>query len=219
MAIAFDTSTDGGLSVAVTSKTFSHTCTGTNLALIVSFFGEASDNVTGVTYNGVAMTRMGFIDPGGGDRFEFMYGLLNPATGANNVVISFSSSSATYAQSSSYTGVKQTGLPDNVTTQANASASSSTTTLTPVASGCWLVMGSRTGGITVTAGAGTTMRQTTAANGQNLCDSNGTVSGSSSLVQNYSPSSTSGCVMISMAPVSAPVSSIISRRMLMGVGM
>lgn len=58
MAIAFDATTTSSLGSAVTSITFSHTCTGSNRILFVCTANNGGANVTGVTYNGVAMTNI-----------------------------------------------------------------------------------------------------------------------------------------------------------------
>ena len=58
MAIALDTSLDLGFSFSG-SKTTSFTTSGSNRLLFVGGWGAVgSDNWTGVTYNGVSMTRI-----------------------------------------------------------------------------------------------------------------------------------------------------------------
>lgn len=115
MAIAFDAvGPTNAWTGGATSLTFSHTCTGDNRLLLVGFLtNNSTDVITGVTYNSVAMTRLKEQDHGDGYR-NYVYGLIAPATGANNVVISASSSSVIYAVSASYTGVSQSTLPSNV---------------------------------------------------------------------------------------------------------
>jgi hypothetical protein len=91
-----------------TSLTWSHTVTGTNpyLFVVVGMDLAAADSVTGVTYNGVPMTQLGFLDYFIG--YEYLYGLVGPATGTNNVVVSTSTDQANVKGSAvSYTGVNQ----------------------------------------------------------------------------------------------------------------
>lgn len=115
MALAYDlTSTglfaDGG---GGTSLTFSHTCTGSELLLIVGvavISGSASD-VTSVTYNGVAMTAIPSWNQvsGGGSCRSKGYYLIAPATGAHNVVITVSPAvNIIAAGATSFTGADQT---------------------------------------------------------------------------------------------------------------
>jgi hypothetical protein len=58
MAIAFDASSVGHQDFGGT-MTISHTCTGSNLVLVAMAANASSaDKVSGVTYNGTAMTRV-----------------------------------------------------------------------------------------------------------------------------------------------------------------
>lgn len=81
-----------------TSNTFSHTCTGTNRALYVMAYcfisGGAPAVPTSVTYNSVAMTLVRSEPYLVGDPVERIdvYRLENPASGANNVVITVGAS-------------------------------------------------------------------------------------------------------------------------------
>jgi len=99
MAIAFDATTDGGNTTA-TSLTYSHTCTGSNRILFVSVIGAiGSDNVTGATYAGAAMT---LVDKQASARSTYLFYLIAPATGANNVVVSAGSSSFIWSAAAPY---------------------------------------------------------------------------------------------------------------------
>ncbi len=138
MAIAYDTSASGN--AAATSLTYSHTCTGTNLILYVGvFIISGADQVTGVTYGGVAMTRVDYVlvDTNVG---TYLYQLVAPSTGANNVVVSMSTSLTVQGSSSSFTGAAQSGQPDAHTTMVETTnVIQSTTSLTTVADNDWLV--------------------------------------------------------------------------------
>jgi hypothetical protein len=107
--IAFDaaTSTNGTAS----SFTFSHTVgTGQDRILIVSVaFNSSTGSVSSVTYNSISMTKA--ISRQGAAavlRTEIWY-LLNPSTGANNVIATLSASTRTIIGSASYTGVSDIG--------------------------------------------------------------------------------------------------------------
>src|SRR3954468_16022523 len=112
MAVAFDAATDGGdKGGANSSKTFSHSCAGSDRCLIVTALGDqTNDLITGVTYNGVAMT-LAAKRPPTGDRWLYLFYLLNPASGSNSVVVTASGTTYILTGAASYTGV---GLVGNV---------------------------------------------------------------------------------------------------------
>ena len=113
MAIAFDASSSGIASA--TSVTFSQTCTGSDLVLVVNAYVKG-DNISSVTYNGVAMTQVA-AETSGNPRV-YTYVLIGPATGTHNVVvtggasavvtggsaISFSGATGGYSATGSSTG-------------------------------------------------------------------------------------------------------------------
>lgn len=105
MAVAADAvSTASGN--GVTSISWSHTCTGTDRALFVGM--SHSGTITGVTYNGVAMTLVNEAVPGDGAYKAAWWKLSNPASGANTVVVSFSASATGEGGAFSVTGAHQT---------------------------------------------------------------------------------------------------------------
>lgn len=137
MAVAFDaTANTSGL--LAQSFTFAHTCTGTNLLLVVCI--EWTDtsisgaSLTSVTYNGVALTFL--TSNGAGIGLNEIWYLIAPSTGANNVVVTFTNivpaegpSTNAVCGSMSFTGVDQTtplGTPGAAT--ANSTAPSVTIT-------------------------------------------------------------------------------------------
>lgn len=136
MAIARDTSKMFS-SGASSSLTTSYTCSGTNRLLMVYAFRENSETVTGITYNGTAMTLA--TSKAQGTSTAYAYYLINPATGANNIVVSFSGASSNcIAGAISYTGVKQSAQPDAINSSSSASATSLTTSVTTVADNAWI---------------------------------------------------------------------------------
>lgn len=154
--IAFDANAHGN-SNSATSITYSHTCTGSDLMLFVNagFNDGSTDRFSSVTYNGVAMTRLTRVSGTNGDT-NLCY-LAAPATGANNVVVTRSSSGNIKSCSASYTGCKQTGFPDAYGTNAVTSGTTCTKAITTVLDNCWLIVSSynTNGGSAVTNG-GTT---------------------------------------------------------------
>lgn len=192
MAIAFDTATNGGNSSVGTTLTFSHTCTGSNLRLYVMATGDntgsATDDITGATYNGVAMTLMNktFV---AADRYRYLFRLINPATGANSVVITSSTSGGFKSgNSESYTGCDQTTASD-VNAVNQTTATTVTVTLTTLVNNSWTVLAGGVGGASATAGTGSTIRATSTAS--QMFDSNGAIAsaGSTSMTINTSDAS------------------------------
>src|SRR5438067_2621795 len=136
MAVAFDAvqSTSG---LTVSSLTWSHTCTGSNLVLIVDVItGNAATSASSVKYNNVSMTSIGkqLTDNQAGGGFVEKYYLINPSTGANNVVVTFSvAQDALIGGSMSFTGASQNSS-DYTTVAAFGSSTTSSVVVTAPAS-------------------------------------------------------------------------------------
>lgn len=198
--INFDAVTTG--STTGTSLTTSHTCTGSDRILMVGVTSNngASNFVTGVTYGGVAMTLIGERRKGDNERWLSLWYLIAPATGANNIVVSASSSTFLLADGVSYTGVKQSGQPDASATNIATNATTFNTSLTSIADNCWHVMYAGNALGTHTAGTGTTIRGTGAAS--NMCDSNSakTPAGSATLQLTYGSVNDWGSIIATIAP-------------------
>lgn len=162
MPVAFDAASSA-ITTLASSLTFSHTVTGSNLALGVGVeFGDTGlvRTVSSITYNAVNLTK-----PAGGTsyngtsiRSELWY-LANPASGANNVVITLSASvdGELIGGAVSMTGVDQ-ATP--VGTAANATGQSTTPTVTVTSAVDEMVMDSVAYNLTTgaTPGAGQTER-------------------------------------------------------------
>ena len=161
MAITFDNvTTNAGTS------SFSHTVsTSDDRILFVSTLGGSAftDNITGVTYNGVSMTLVGkSATPG--DRWNYLWYLLSPATGSNTIAITKSSSDYGAQVASSYIGVAQQA-PEASSTTSGTDTGGKTQSITTLTTGAWLV-GAMTADTSPTAGDNTTYR------GDRLFDSN-----------------------------------------------
>ncbi len=217
MAIAFDSAS--GANITGTSLTFSHTCSGSDRALLVHYVTDASgDAVTGITYAGVPMTFIGRVQSPSG-RWTGLYYLAAPATGANNIVVTNSASSYTEANAASYTGVKQTGNPEASATNTGAGATSVTGSVTTLSDNAWLVMGGNASAGSHAAGTGTTRRNITLVGA--IFDSNGakTPTGSYSLQQTHA-STNASVYIVSLEPsgasesitVTSPVTKFVVQR-------
>lgn len=121
-----------------TSFTASYTVgSGSNRLLVVGVVGDLTlDDVTGVTYNSVAMTQVGKVQTPTGGRWTYLYYLLNPASGSNNVVVSAGSSHFLGVGAADYTGVNS--LNASVTNTASSSTTV-TGTLTTSINNAWLM--------------------------------------------------------------------------------
>lgn len=131
MAIALDT-TSGNNGSAGTTVTFSHTCTGTDLMLVV--FVAVQSGTPSVTYNGVSMTQVAV--ESSGNPLTYMFVLENPATGAHDVVVTKGSGVQTGANAISFTGAQSY---DDTSTAAGNSTSASCTVQTNRSSGYTVV--------------------------------------------------------------------------------
>lgn len=115
-SVTFDAASTSASSSSEASRTWSHTCTGTDLKLFVAVARHGSGSVgegggdvptvTGVTYNGVALTSTTTVF----DDSEFaylgidMWYLDAPATGAHDVVVSVSPDCTMACGAVSFTG-------------------------------------------------------------------------------------------------------------------
>lgn len=124
MAVAYDAGSNfGGGQAGATSKTWAHTCSGSDRILIVFVTlspGAGALDPTSITYNGVALSKLGSVD-GSSSRIGLWY-LIGPATGTNNIVVTFASATAWYSWAGSFTGVQTI---QNVTSLATFPSTSS----------------------------------------------------------------------------------------------
>lgn len=153
MAIAYDTaSTD-----ASGALSWSHTCTGTDLVLLVGVQTRSTTiyAVTGITYNGVALTKIDHQDGANNVRSELWY-LIAPATGANTVEVTFENTpTRASAGAISLTGADQTA-PIEASNKATGDTSNPTAAVVTVTDNAWAVASvMNRDASALTAGAGT----------------------------------------------------------------
>lgn len=202
MAIALD-ATASNFTGAGTSITVSHTCSGSDRILLVGVItNDTTDKITGVTYNGVAMTRLSSQGSAGLNFLGYIYYLIAPDTGTHNIVVSRSDSGVVGGMSGSYTGVSQSGFPDSQATGSDATGNFTAST-TVVASNSWMFVNYRTNdsdaNTPVTSG---TIRQTVFSAAIGIWDSNGVVgTGSQSVTFTVSPGNETYWLAASFAPV------------------
>ena len=134
MALAID-STSGGAGGRAASLTWAHTCTGSDLVLIVGVSvyknGGGPYTISGVTYNGDAMTLAN--DIGDNKKRAYIFYLVNPDTGGSYNIIATVAGGSSFVTVSggavSITGASQTD-PIGVTGGAISRSSDISTAVT-----------------------------------------------------------------------------------------
>lgn len=140
--ITFDTATDSGDQVSVSSYSLNRTSTGANRYLRVSVtIAGTIGSVTSITDdNGggnVAMSRVGSPSVGATSIVE-VWQLAAPVSGTKSVAVVLSGSLSSRALASSYNGVHQTSPSETYNTSTGGSGpSTATLVITPVTNGCW----------------------------------------------------------------------------------
>lgn len=196
MAIAFDAITNASYGGSGgTSKTYAHTVTGSQPLLFENVHTD-SNVVTGVTYAGVAMTK---IFGQATDFYNTVWALVNPATGANNIVISCSSSVNIIPMTISYTGCAQS-LPTAFNTGSGA-GSPLGVAVTTLVDNSWVMGFSRiTVASGISAGTGTTSRAIDSTYAFATVDSGGAVTPAGSKTLNLVHSGTAYMGVVAFAP-------------------
>lgn len=200
MAIAYDTSTK--ITDGTSPRNWSHTCSGSDRILFVEAL-TLNDTLTGITYAGTSMTQLAKTTfPGVTRRGAYLYYLINPSSGSHSIIATSSSGNITCG-ATSFTGAKQSGVPDSSATKDETTASATAFLATTVVnSGCWLI-----GAVADDQGSGGTglsgaiVRQTSP-QGFIFGDSNGTVgTGSQTLTFDAAASNIKyGMIVASFAP-------------------
>ena len=197
-AISFDTSANG-TQASGTSLTYSHTNAG-NILWVGVALESATDVLTGVTYNSVSMTQA--TKEIANSEATYLFYLVAPSQGVNNVVISWTGTLVCRSASASYTNAVQTGQPDATGIKTVGAVGSSTLAVTTVANNCWMVsFVQNSAGTEPTAGTGTTRRNSTGA-GNAIGDSNGAINPNGSYSMSWSFASGGlNTVQASFAPI------------------
>lgn len=194
----------GGFSpVTASSYTISVTvAANSNRGLDVGFYlfsgggAPAAGVVTSVTHNGVAMTLMD--SAAQGNERAFLYRLVNPATGTNNVVITLSSSIACEGAWASYYNVNQEQAYDSKSTGTQASGTTVVTTTTTVHDNCRVVMFARNNVANFSSFTNGTIR--VASRNNTIGDGTKTPAGALAITGNWSGSGQGVAVAAAWAP-------------------
>jgi hypothetical protein len=140
--IYLDNTTEEDSGAGSSPVTFSHTCAGNNRGLIViaNTGGATPGTVSGITYDGVAMT----LEPTNTDtqRRISIWSLIAPATGANDVVVSWTGSGPEmFLTASSYNNVDQTDMVEATATGTIGNDTSASLSVTSITDGALVFVG------------------------------------------------------------------------------
>lgn len=206
-AIAFDsvlsTVNHASPSTSVTDS-FTNTAGDTIVTGVVA--RDAGDVVTTCTYNAVSLSLVKKQQENAAPTYAYAFGKVAPATGAHNIVTSFTGSpSGVRVGAVSYSGTNQSSFPDASTTY-TGTATSFSNSLTTVADNCWVVIWVWNESGNNVAGTGSTLRGTSA--NPAFLDSNAAVhpAGSYNMAVTWGGGSTGfAAIMLSIAPPSSAV--------------
>ena len=204
MALTFDSS--GNSRTSSTSLTYPVTTTGTNLVLVAQVMqNSGSDSVTGVTYNGVSMTRLYGAIPSG-LMWTYVYVLYAPTTGTHDIVVSANTNSFIGSVAMSYSGAAQSGNFLGITNNGSTGITSTNVTVAMTYTNSYMVgFGEVASGANPTAGSGTVRRVINASDGNSGFDSNGIATGNYTLNMSWAGSAAAymqGFEIVDVAPTS-----------------
>lgn len=138
-AIALDSANAGATNAsASTSLSWSHTCTGSNLGLIVGIGYREVSGTRSATYNGVAMTSVVVDGTKDTNSVTEIFKLIAPSTGANNVVLTKENDIST-GGSISFSGADQTALTGDTDKQVHTVTSETLLSLDTTRANSFLV--------------------------------------------------------------------------------
>jgi hypothetical protein len=180
---------------------------GSNTYGVVTTAGkQGTDTITGVTWNGVSMTKIVTRQVPAADRYITLWGLASPSAGVTNIVASSSESNFIGFTAGYYTGAQSASAADSSNSGTN-SASPITVSTTTVADNCWLV-GAASGVSDGAPSSWTTgTSRDTGAGSHGTADSNAaqTPAGSHSLAAAFTHTTNNhALVVMSIAPYSPP---------------
>jgi hypothetical protein len=201
MAIAIDTSATIG------TGTTAYTCTGSARFLIVTvrYNNGSNGTISGITYNGVALTNsIPKIGNNNSSGFVELWSLVSPASGSNNIVISWGSgpTGSVSAYAASYTAVNAA----ETTATATPASGTATAVVTPTVDNAWLVgtgVHDTGGGGNPTGSAGTTTQRQAG-----LWDSNGPVSPAAATNVTFTGNNPTGVIAIALKPAIQSVATL-----------
>lgn len=206
MAIAFGNINSTAFKNGTANTESSHSVSGSDRLGIVAVY-SSTNNVTGVTWNGVSCTGIDSLLMTGAAAGQYihLYYIIAPATGVTTVQVNSSSGLGGYFSIASYTGVAQTTPLDVFNKGGASSTTSQTISVTTTVDNDWLIGFAYTGN-TMSAGTGTALRGGSVAGILNVVDSNSatTPAGSDSLIVTQT-ASFAGMIVAAFKPATTSV--------------
>lgn len=212
MAIAFDNALQSQVDSSVTSVTRSFTVTGSDTCVVSFALSTSAANMSGVTYNGVSLTKITQTNRGI-DAFQTeAHFLVNASTGANNMVWSNGSSATFVTDATSYSGVRTTSYTPASSVTTGSSVTISDTLVTTTANS-WIVSCSRTGGRYPDATGTNYVREAyNTANGVHIGSSQSALSaGSNNVSFNLNLTNAWGLIVFELQEASTPAATFIPK--------
>lgn len=206
MAIAYVTGDSARGTGSSTQTISSFATTSPTDGLLLVYVASGNADVTGVTFDGNAMTLISS-ETSGDAYITYLYGYLNP-TGTGDIVATQSDTGYMVVTAACYSGVNQSLTLDSTTTDHAASGTSKVFSTTVVNPNCWTVLCANIGN-RLTSVTGGTERVNSyigtcgATTGPDVVifDSNATVTpGSNSMTTNHCASASNGGIFVSLAP-------------------
>jgi hypothetical protein len=194
-AIARDTSTT--IVNPASGSNNSITLSGSNRYLACNIL-EQGDTITGFTYGGTSLALQMTLSTNNvatGDVQHF-YGLANPASGANNLVVTYTGAATIIIDCSSYTGAQQTNTLE-ATSTATGAAGSTVGSVTTLTDNDWLIGYGRASSA-ITAGSNTNI--VTNNSSRDFIDSGGPQSPAGSWSLNFTTSGQWGILVGALKP-------------------
>lgn len=155
--IAFDAPSTSGYNTADDVYSWSHTCSGGNRYLLVgvSMLSVGGSSVSGITYNGVTLSKLGSQASVSGAVRTELWGLANPASGSHSVEVTLSTALDSIGSALSASGVG-TNYGYSSATATNVGAADATVNQSAPPSGSnWFVIDCiATSDTAITVGAG-----------------------------------------------------------------
>lgn len=153
----------------------------------------AGSSVSGITYDSVALTKLGHVASVSGAVRAELWGLVAPNIGTHVIEVTLSAALDSVGSACSFTGVHQTSPTEglNSATATNIGASDATVDVTTVADNDWVIDCVATDDTAITVGAGQTSRN----------NSTGTVG--SGAMSTEGPKTPAGSVTMSWSAVGA----------------
>lgn len=186
---------------------------GTSRILFGGSFTSDGDNLLLTSFNSVNLTAINKVLKPGSTQETYLQYIVNPSSGTHNYTVTATAGQGRLEGACvSYSGAKQTGVPDASSTNTGTSVTTLATSLTTVADNCWAVLWDNDNWNPVAAGTNSTLLQDNHGPGDTaLFDNSGVApihpAGSFSMTINTSGSSANLATnMASFAPFVAPTS-------------